>query len=280
MESSRLNLFIAHVICLFALTSVLSPAIAADQAYKIVTAPEVKKMRDDGKLIVHTLSRIEYQVQHIPGSINIPVSEIASSKELPKDKQTPILFYCAAPECYHSRLASIKAVSMGYKNVFWFEGGIAEWRKMQYDMAVDKDIIDIEVPMLSPAEVDALIHKNKNLFVLDGQVKWTTTEQMQFGGKNPFGKTLKHVNASIPVLELDKKLAAVPMNREILIFDTHMKQSVIAAKYLKHQGRQVIGVLKGGITRWIEEGYPVVNRPATAKIETAKRWLQAGCSDC
>lgn len=251
------------IIALLALFCII-PARAADP-YKVVTAPEVKKMREEGKLIVHTLSRIEYEVQHIPGSINIPFNEISSTNKLPAEKAVPVVFYCAAPECYYSRLASISAAEMGYKNVYWFEGGIAEWRKMQYDMNVNKDMIDIEVPMLAPAEFKALAEKNPRVFILDAQPSLTDLERLHAGNKNPFAKKIKGTSATIPVVELDRKLAKIPKDREILIFDTFMKQAPIAAKYLKFQGFKVVGVLKGGINRWIEEGLPVVNRNLPAK---------------
>ncbi|MBT6501696.1 MAG: rhodanese-like domain-containing protein, partial [Deltaproteobacteria bacterium] len=45
-------------------------------------------------LAVHVLSEIEYDIQHIPGSVNIPIHKMKTIGKLPKDKNTPLIFYC------------------------------------------------------------------------------------------------------------------------------------------------------------------------------------------
>lgn len=60
-----------------------------------LTAPEVKMMvEEQGALLVHVLSRLEFDMQHIPGSINIPITGVATSDLLPADKNHPVIFYC------------------------------------------------------------------------------------------------------------------------------------------------------------------------------------------
>ncbi len=44
-------------------------------------------------LLVNALSDIEFDLSHIPGSINIPAGEIKTTDKLPKDKETLIVFY-------------------------------------------------------------------------------------------------------------------------------------------------------------------------------------------
>lgn len=63
--------------------------------YKNLTAPEVKKMLDENKaLLIHVLSKIEFEMQHIPGSINIPITQVEKTHDLPPDMGAPIIFYC------------------------------------------------------------------------------------------------------------------------------------------------------------------------------------------
>lgn len=60
-----------------------------------LTAPEVKMMvEEQGALLVHVLSRLEFDMQHIPGSINIPITAVSTSDLLPTDKNHPVIFYC------------------------------------------------------------------------------------------------------------------------------------------------------------------------------------------
>lgn len=70
--------------------------VCADlNAYREITAPEVKEMIEGGKgVLVHVLSPIEYEMQHIPGSINIPITDMPTTTSLPKELSTPLVFYC------------------------------------------------------------------------------------------------------------------------------------------------------------------------------------------
>ena len=44
--------------------------------------------------LVNVLPKIIYDNRHIPGSINVPISEIALSPLLPDDKRKQLIFYC------------------------------------------------------------------------------------------------------------------------------------------------------------------------------------------
>ena len=89
MLRTRVAIF---MICfLFLLSSVVmaqTPIINAEQV----------KSRMEGKqkvLLVDTRNFEEYQQSHIPGAVNIMPDNIKSaSAKLPKDKKSPIIFYC------------------------------------------------------------------------------------------------------------------------------------------------------------------------------------------
>ena len=71
------------------------PVRAEQEGWKEISAPEVKIMIENGDAVaVHVLSEIEYDIQHITGSINIPIIKIKTSDKLPKDKEMPLIFYC------------------------------------------------------------------------------------------------------------------------------------------------------------------------------------------
>lgn len=86
------------VFFLLAFLPIPRPVQAAQ--YKIITAPEVKSMieNDPRVVVINVLSSIEYDGLHITGSINIPIIDLASSPLLPKDKSTPVVFYCMGHE--------------------------------------------------------------------------------------------------------------------------------------------------------------------------------------
>jgi rhodanese-related sulfurtransferase len=72
-------------------------ASVAFAQFPIVSAEEVKSWMEGKRTVVLIDSRLpdEYQTGHIPGAINIPAERMKDeAARLPKDKTTPIIFYC------------------------------------------------------------------------------------------------------------------------------------------------------------------------------------------
>jgi rhodanese-related sulfurtransferase len=71
-----------------------------------------------------------YDVGHIPGAINIPDTQFdkLAPAMLPKDKATPIIFYCQGFECDLSHKSAAKAEALGYSNVKVYPAGIPDWQ--------------------------------------------------------------------------------------------------------------------------------------------------------
>lgn len=106
-----------------------------------VTAEKAKSMVEAGVMIVDARVANEYVEQHIKGAISVPYKEKSAKSvdfnakmdsfdlsKLPGDKDTQMIFYCNAGECWKSYKASVSAVRAGYKNVYWLRGGIPEWK--------------------------------------------------------------------------------------------------------------------------------------------------------
>ncbi len=69
------------------------PVYATEKGWQEISAYELKKaMETEDVLVVCPLSRIEYNDLHIKGSVNIPMQRI--HRELPRDKNKRIVFYC------------------------------------------------------------------------------------------------------------------------------------------------------------------------------------------
>lgn len=81
--------------CLFLFVLMVVSAGATSDGYKVVSAPEVKDLIEKKKaLLINLLSQIEFEIQHIPTSINIPIVQFEKSQNLPAEKDTPIVLYC------------------------------------------------------------------------------------------------------------------------------------------------------------------------------------------
>lgn len=107
----------------------------------VVTAEQAKSMVDKGALIVDTRVANEYVEQHIKGAVNVPYKEKSEKAVnydpsldsfdlslLPPDKNTSMIMYCNAGECWKSYKATKSVVKAGYSNVYWLRGGIPEWK--------------------------------------------------------------------------------------------------------------------------------------------------------
>ena len=215
-----------------------------------VTAPEVKRILQDNPdaVLVHALSKIEFDIQHIPGSINIPTNEMVTTTALPKDLNTEMVFYCMGVRCKYSYRSAMDAIKLGYSKVHWFKGGIPEWRKYDYPMYINEEMNKINVKKLRVHEILDLI-EYQNAFLLDVRPFW-------------FVGTQNYIYSSInlPLLELINHIKILPKDRSIVVLDAFMKQSVSAAKFLSSKGYNIAGVLRGGMNKWEKAGMPVVHK--------------------
>ena len=108
----------------------------------LIDAVKAKSMMDaGGTTVVDTRVANEYAESHIKGSISIPYKEKSTKDinydgkldtfdigKLSTDKNAKIIMYCNAGECWKSYKASKTAVQSGYKSIYWFRGGIPEWK--------------------------------------------------------------------------------------------------------------------------------------------------------
>jgi len=80
---------------LFGFMFALSSTVFAQ--FAVISAEEVKSWMAGKRTVILIDSRPpdEYQAGHIPGAINIPAERIRDEAgRLPKDKTTPLIFYC------------------------------------------------------------------------------------------------------------------------------------------------------------------------------------------
>ena len=84
---------------LAAVALLAAPALAAAQ-HAVVTAEDVLALRKGPRkaLVVDARTPAEYRQVHIAGAINLPPERIAAeAARLPKDRATPLVFYCRGP---------------------------------------------------------------------------------------------------------------------------------------------------------------------------------------
>ena len=79
-------------------------------------------------LVLNILDPELYQDCHIPGSINVPLDELEDyAREL--DSNCEIVVYCSNYLCTASKYAAELLQKLGFKQVYAYEAGMAEWRQ-------------------------------------------------------------------------------------------------------------------------------------------------------
>jgi rhodanese-related sulfurtransferase len=102
--------------------SVAPVPVSIDQAAQQITAGNAKAVDANGEA-----TRKHMGV--VPGAVLLSDSETYQVSELPTDKSTPLVFYCANTACSASHQAAEKAVTAGYQHVEVMGDGIAGWVK-------------------------------------------------------------------------------------------------------------------------------------------------------
>jgi rhodanese-related sulfurtransferase len=117
----------------------LTPSKAEIYAQKNIPSlnlDETKRLHDQGgHLFLDARSATDYDLRHIKGALNLPVThfELYYPKlkgMMPKDAD--IVVYCEGEECGASLHLSEELIRLQYKNVKVFLGGWVEWNKAGY----------------------------------------------------------------------------------------------------------------------------------------------------
>ena len=217
----------------------------AANGYKDIDAAGTKSLMENAEaLVVFPLSPIEFDNQHIQGSVNIVMDML--EYELPEDKERVIVFYCLGIKCVASWRAAEKAVALGYTNVYAFRDGIPGWEKAGYPLVTVKPLPDVEVAKITTVELAAML-ENDDVVLVDINLK-------DDAGKFHIDHA-KRVN--IPLDELNVSLSQLPRDKKLVIMCLKGKRAPTAVKYLIAQGYEDVVMVEGGVQRWVMEGRPV-----------------------
>ena len=99
-----------------------------------ITRDELKRRmdRDEDLDIVEVLGAEQYNEFHLPGAINVPVSNGSFEERITDaipDKSKPVVVYCLDEDCDASPRAARRMEDLGYEHVFDYEAGKADWKQ-------------------------------------------------------------------------------------------------------------------------------------------------------
>ncbi len=55
---------------------------------------QLRKLADEGAQLVEVLPHQEYEAEHLPGAINIPLRQLDRTTTAQLDKSRPVIVYC------------------------------------------------------------------------------------------------------------------------------------------------------------------------------------------
>jgi len=95
----------------------------------LIHLEEVEKHRGKDAVIIDARLPESYAAGHIKGAVNIPFENLDPYQkvlsEIPKD--TMLIVYCDGQDCDLSYDLSLYMIQHGYKRIFEYEDGWAEW---------------------------------------------------------------------------------------------------------------------------------------------------------
>lgn len=232
--------------CLPLLTGLILTATPATAAkYREIDAIGVKTMMDDGNvLLVNPMTPIEFDNEHIPGSVNIPIE--ALEEKLPKDKSMPLVFYCLGQKCVFSWRAADDAIALGYTNVHVFRGGIPEWKDAGYPTVSTAKLPEMVVRTVSTAKLAQML-ESEEMILLDIN---SESDAARFWIDTP-----KRVYISLH--NLKERYTILPKDKKIVVMCLRGQRGSTAVRFLASKGYRNLQLLEGGLERWVFEGRPV-----------------------
>jgi rhodanese-related sulfurtransferase len=110
-----------------------SSGYAVEGATKIDVST-AKTLHDQGVVFIDARSKRKWKQGHIPGASNLyyNVTEAALMEIVDKDEE--VVFYCGGTDCSLSPKACAKALTWGYKNVYYFAEGSPGWEAAGYPL--------------------------------------------------------------------------------------------------------------------------------------------------
>ena len=132
MSAKRYGLLVSLLLAAL----VLSPEVRGQESplhvegATTVNAATAKTLFDRGVQFVDVRVKDLWESGHIPGAAYLDLFSGFNKDNLLKvaAKDREVVIYCAGPGCKRSSKACAKAVSWGFKNVYYFRGGFPAWR--------------------------------------------------------------------------------------------------------------------------------------------------------
>lgn len=107
---------VSLLICILLLTA------CGNKGFQVIDTNQAQDIINSGAVLIDVRTSEEYNREHIPNAVNIPIDQINT---IAYAKDTKIIVYCQSGT--RSRQAVQTLVDMGYTNLYDLDGGLLNW---------------------------------------------------------------------------------------------------------------------------------------------------------
>lgn len=225
-----------NIVLIVVLTQLVFAAIAS--ATGLVSPAELRRWQEakSGYLLIDVRAKQAFTRKHLPGAINVPAF-VVYKKGFPKE--ATIILYDSGIGTTEALDAAEKMFSIGYKNVFLLDGGLARWEAASLPMDAPLGILTSKlVEIISVQELQHELRYGTALILVDLR----DAAHFKTG-------TIPGAN-SIPAAITDKESAGWQKDTLIVLFDGGTGVAEKQAEALRRAGFKLIRYLYGGYPEW------------------------------
>ena len=240
------------IAALVLLTALSAPARAEKTHFKMMSVDELAAaLKSPAPPAVYdaNVKTTRERVGVVPGArLLSSSSKYEPSKELPADKNAPVVFYCANQQCMASHAAAEKAVAAGYADVRVMPDGIFGWRKAGQPCAP----VAGKPKAISPKAAAALVEE-KGAVIVDVREDEERFEVIPGARSMPMSRASDSKTWSAFV-------ASLPKNQAVVFHCAAGVRAKRAAEMLAKDGRAA--AYFDSPDQWKAAGLPVEKGPA------------------
>jgi rhodanese-related sulfurtransferase len=102
-------------------------AAAQPQYAHVATEELFDWLAQQQAVVIDVNSQERFEKGHIPTAVHMTYDGVTAAK-LPADKDARLVFYCYNERCQASHKAALKALDLGYTNIWVYKPGIMGWQ--------------------------------------------------------------------------------------------------------------------------------------------------------
>ena len=92
---------------------------------------DVRRLVSEGAQLVEVLPAKEYEEDHLPGAVSLPLRQLEAEARTLLDRNRPVVVYCWGPGCNGGAKAALELASLGVP-VKEMLGGFEYWAREGY----------------------------------------------------------------------------------------------------------------------------------------------------